>query len=134
MLCQLYLKKSRKNKVFTKYQMKKGNKLNGFLSISQVRILEKNKPWIKLWYLSKSYVMKYSLIIFYSITLVHNSLLTFLFPCFLQGVWSSNSLGKPWQGRKARIYGSADGTCTVTFAPSGIFSSGKSIYRACEYM
>lgn len=54
-------------------------------------------------------------------------------PYFPQGIWSSNSLGKPWQGCKARIYGSADGTCAVTFAPSGIFSSGKSICKTHEY-
>lgn len=57
----------------------------------------------------------------------------FFSPYFLPGIWSSNSLGKPWQGCKARIYGSADGTCAVTFASSGIFSSGKSICKARDY-
>lgn len=59
--------------------------------------------------------------------------LFFFSPYFLQGIWSSNSLGKPWQRCKARIYGSADGTCAVTFASSGIFSSGKSICKTHEY-
>ena len=59
--------------------------------------------------------------------------LFFFSPCFLQGIWSSYSLGESWQGCKARIYGSADGTCTVTFASSGIFSSGKSTCRTHEY-
>lgn len=54
-------------------------------------------------------------------------------PYFPQGIWSSHSLGKPRQGCKTRIYGSADGTCTVTFAPSGVFSSGKSICKTHEY-
>lgn len=100
------------------------NRVSGFLRTSQVRILKKKKkirPWIKLGGLSGSCVIKCDLTIFIQMPWYKTHDLFFFSP----GIWSSNSLGEPWQGCEARIYGSADGTRTVTFAPSGIFSSGK---------
>lgn len=93
---------------------------------------EKLEPWIKLGCLSKSCIQN---VILYFIQMLWyiTHYLFFFPPYFRQGIWSSNSLGESWQGRKARIYGSADGTCTVTFTSSGIFSSGKSICKTHEY-
>lgn len=47
------------------------------------------------------------------------------FVCFLEGIWSSDSLGKPWQRCKAGVNGTSDGACSAAFAFPGVFSSGK---------